>query len=868
MTTLAGQVGVSGTNDGTGSAARFYNTGGVAVDNSGNVFVADGGNDTIRKLTLVGTNWVVTTLAGLAGISGTSDGTGSAARFNGPSGVALDSAGNVYVADTWNFTIRKLSSAGVVTTLAGRAGFSGGADGTNNMARFSYPNGVAVDSTGNIYVVDSGNTIRKVTPVGTNWVVKTLAGLAGVSGTNDGMGSAARFWNPFGVAVDSAGNLYVVDSDNSTIRKVTPAGVVTTLGGMAGSYSYADGTGSAARFYIPFGVTVDSAGNVYVTDSNNNTIRKGWPASSGVGVTIIKPPQSTNVPAGANATFNVTAIGTGLLFYQWQFNGQNIPNATNATLTLNSVGAGNSGGYSVVVWNAYGSATSAAASLAVLTDGSNGNKPVPITATPVSSKPSGATKLVFVTHGWEPGLTEPDSPQWVSDMCSDIQTKVSSDWQVVPYFWIDSAWTLEPQKALDNAQSIGTQLGKQIASMGFQQVHLIAHSAGSGMIQAIADQLKSSPNPPQIQMTFLDPYLGIFLQEQNNYGKNADWSDCYFVEDGSGGFTGSYLNHAFNVDVSWVDPAHTAAPYIGLGGGEVALSSHGYPFNFYIGSITGGNSSCSSAYGFPLSQEMEGVFWFNNQANDPVGSGPFLPCSPPDAVKNPNPGIAGLESGIAGIPFDISSAAYALSDLGSSLVGNAGFVLNSIWSALPHVKPGGIQPMDNTYTNTPAWLAVGVSVTNAVNFVQFDAGFMDTNTAQGLLTVYWNTNQIGMVYERVAPTNSQTYRFELPGTVSSGLYTLSFRLDSFNNSSSIAVTNVATGFVGMTQPITLGISLMSGAPLLQLTAATNFTYLIQSSTNLLDWTPTALLLNTNGTAQFTDSAVTNSSTRFYRAVMP
>ena len=181
---------------------------------------------------------------------------------------------------------------------------------------------------------------------------------------------------------------------------------------------------------------------------------------------------------------------------------------------------------------------------------------------------------------------------------------------------------------------------------------------------------------------------------------------------------------------------------------------------------------------------------------------------------------------------------------------------------------GGPVPLGGSSgTNSPAWLAVGVSATNAINFVQFDAAFTDTNSAQGLLTVYWNTNQIGMVDERVVETNLQTYRFQLPGTVSSGLYTLSFRLDSFDNSSSIAVTNVATGFVGVTQPITLGISLTNGVPLLQLTAATNFTYLIQTSTNLVDWMPTALLLNTNGTAQFTDSSLTNFGARFYRAVM-
>ncbi len=133
------------------------------------------------------------------------------------------------------------------------------------------PTGVAVDSAGNLYVADCNNcTIRKVTPVGTNWVVTTLAGRAGKSGSADGTNSAARFYSPTGVAVDSAGNVYVADFYNNTIRKVTPVGtnwVVTTLAGQAGASGSADGTGSAARFYHPFGVAVDSAGNVYVADS-------------------------------------------------------------------------------------------------------------------------------------------------------------------------------------------------------------------------------------------------------------------------------------------------------------------------------------------------------------------------------------------------------------------------------------------------------------------------------------------------------------------------------------------------------------------------------------------------------------------------
>src|SRR4051812_20684041 len=203
------------------------------------------------------------TLAGSAGY-GSSDGTGSAARFNNPFGVAIDSAGNSYVADTSNHTIRKITAAGVVTTLAGLAGTSGSADGTGSAARFFLPKGVAVDSTGNVYVADTNNhTIRKITPAG---VVSTLAGFAHSPGSNDGTGSDAAFFNPSGVSVDSVGNVYVADTGANTIRKITPAGVVTTIAGQPGAFGSNDGTGPNAHFLFPTGVTVDSGGNLYVAD--------------------------------------------------------------------------------------------------------------------------------------------------------------------------------------------------------------------------------------------------------------------------------------------------------------------------------------------------------------------------------------------------------------------------------------------------------------------------------------------------------------------------------------------------------------------------------------------------------------------------
>ncbi len=276
FTTFAGPAGGPGSFDGNGAAVRFNSPTGVATDSGGNVYVADRNNSTIRKITPAG---VVTTLAGSALLIGSADGTGSAARFNFPTGVATDS-GNVYVADTEAHTIRKITSAGLVTTLAGSAGLSGSADGTGSAARFYHPTGVATDSGGNIYVAEYLNhAIRKITPAG---VVTTLAGSAGLIGSADGTGSAARFNFPTGVATDSGGNVYVADQFNHTIRKITPAAVVTTLAGSAGLRGNADGTGSAALFNQPNGVATDSGGNVYVADYTNNTIRVGRAALADV----------------------------------------------------------------------------------------------------------------------------------------------------------------------------------------------------------------------------------------------------------------------------------------------------------------------------------------------------------------------------------------------------------------------------------------------------------------------------------------------------------------------------------------------------------------------------------------------------------
>jgi sugar lactone lactonase YvrE len=256
ITTLAGPPAERGWADGIGGVAGFFNPRGVATDGDGNVYVADIGNETIRRISPAGE---VTTFAGLAGQSGSANGKRSASRFGSPSGVAVDRSGNVYV--TSANLVRRITAAGEVTTLAGTLQ-GGTGDGTGSAAKFNLPNGAAVDAAGNVYIAEpNSNTIRKITP---NGAVTTFAGLAGSSGSADGLGSAARFDHPNSVATDGDGNVYVADRNNQTIRKITPEGLVTTFAGLAGARGDADGAGSVARFQEPLGVATDGNGNVFV----------------------------------------------------------------------------------------------------------------------------------------------------------------------------------------------------------------------------------------------------------------------------------------------------------------------------------------------------------------------------------------------------------------------------------------------------------------------------------------------------------------------------------------------------------------------------------------------------------------------------
>ena len=272
VTTVAGMPHKHGSFDGAGTVARFYGPFGIAVDTSTGdaiLYVADTGNNTIRKISSAG---VVTTLAGEAGKPGNADAAWLSARFRNPWGVAVESDGDIVVADSSNDTIRKVLPSGTVFTAAGQAGSIGSVDGYGNNAQFNNPSAVAEDASGNLFISDSGNhVIRKITP---SRVVSTFAGSAGNAGSVDGNGESARFWNPQGVAVDSVGNVYVADTGNNTIRKITPMGQVSTIAGLPGPGGFADGPGAQARFNGPAGIAVTKDGTIYVADTNNHVIRK------------------------------------------------------------------------------------------------------------------------------------------------------------------------------------------------------------------------------------------------------------------------------------------------------------------------------------------------------------------------------------------------------------------------------------------------------------------------------------------------------------------------------------------------------------------------------------------------------------------
>jgi sugar lactone lactonase YvrE len=294
--------------DGSGSAARFANPKGLSFDSAGNLFVADTQDHVIRRITPEG---AVSTFAGMPGQAGHADGVGPSARFSSPHGVAIDAHDNLFVTDETDATIRRVTPAAEVSTIAGSAGHAGNLDGIGTAATFEYPLGITVDAADNLYVV-AQSAVRKITRLG---VVTTIAGRASAGaaavarGYRDGKAMGALFQDPAGIAIDQRGNLFVVDSGNVVIRKISPAGVVTTIAGTAGRRGYADGKGAAAEFFLPTGIVIDANSNLYVTDCRAAMVRKIAP--SRIVTTVARSGCAGGIAIGAQGALYVSVGGMG-----------------------------------------------------------------------------------------------------------------------------------------------------------------------------------------------------------------------------------------------------------------------------------------------------------------------------------------------------------------------------------------------------------------------------------------------------------------------------------------------------------------------------------------------------------------------------
>jgi len=352
VTTIAGQVGISGSKDGIGLNAQFGQIYGIAIDNSNNLYTTDFTNNSVRKLVNTGGTWTVSTLIQ------------SSSGLNGPTGIAVDSNYNIYIADSGNGVIRKLNSNGSLSIFAGSIGSVGANNGPGANATFAYPVGLAIDASSNIYVTDSSaNMIRKITP---NAVVSTVAGSYGAPGLVDGLIASGNvaFSHPGAITCDSLGNIYISDSNSgSIIRIISNQGIVSTIGGSI-STGGSDGSGSNASFSSIKGIAVDQTGVIYLTNQGTATIRKGTPPLLNTPPTFTSINANILVTLGNTYSLAVTTTGSSPITYNWFLNNSIINtqsisyNSFTSTLTLPNISSSQLGQYYVVASNIYGTAKS------------------------------------------------------------------------------------------------------------------------------------------------------------------------------------------------------------------------------------------------------------------------------------------------------------------------------------------------------------------------------------------------------------------------------------------------------------------------------------------------------------------------------
>ena len=479
-------------------------------------------------------------------------------------------------------------------------------------------------------------------------------------------------------------------------------------------------------------------------------------------------------------------------------------------------------------------------------------QPIQPTYSEAPKKEGVKDSLVVVTHGWNPDI------KWLEGMTNAITTYLVSNglknWEVHAHKWEEKART-SLLNVLSSAEKEGENLGQRLATNKWRHIHLIAHSAGSALIQTATDVIKEKSPTTTVHLTFLDAYNGIVYGGKNKYGRGADWVDSYFSRDPETVLTDKILPNTYNVDVTLLDAnKQSIQVYASTSFGEVSetcyqtVSSHGWPYQFYTSTIPPNTLFGSQGFGFPLSRE--GGNWSKATNSYTVGANKVETLGSGELVCTPNPSTTQLR---IELPLDFSKLP------GAALLINAPEKVN-------------IRGIDFTLrTASPAWLAATLPITNRVNLVAFEAVFTSVSNAEGLLSVYWETNIVGSIDERVALSGIRQYKFPIPGITENGTRTLGFRLDAFSATQSIAtITNVALGFAGVKEPFSLSLNSMStnGLPVLMLTGPDGSNYRVESSTNLTNWATIAILTNTNGTVRFVDSSTNKTTTRFYRAATP
>lgn len=508
----------------------------------------------------------------------------------------------------------------------------------------------------------------------------------------------------------------------------------------------------------------------------------------------------------------------------------------------------------------------------------------------------GQDSLVFITHGWiskwalESEIME--ATNYVTSMSNSIARYVSQqgldNWQVYGYLWLDPAEAYWPGTALGNAFQQGKMIGDSVVSNGWKKVHFIAHSAGAGLIQAATAEIRATAtNHILIQCTFLDPYDGGIGEYTGEYGACADWADGYFARDITHllELTGRTMANAFNADVTGLDPSadYTSGYVSGSDPSQpctqVGASTHGWPIAFYANSVTGAitgnlttipNGSNYDGFGFPLSMEANDGNWQIVANQYPVGNGIKY-----GSITNlgPNDGFSCMPD--ASTPLYVGSwNSFSPSSTVESPSGTIETSLNSLLIGTTTSSVPGGAPIDSpsgSSVGSPTWIATVVTDSNALNYVSFNAEFTSEQGSDGLLSVYWDTNLIGLIDEAAVEPGLQPYTFTFANTVPNTSHVLGFHLDEFTTAqSSVLLTNIVTGCSGVSHAPILAITknTIDGHQVYRLTGQPS-SYMLQASMHLAgtNWTDIAILADTNGTVDFIDPNAQFYPYCFYRAVV-